>query len=301
MNIQDLNGEQQEVLAEFLSTPKIFENCTLNLVQLSDTIIHASPWVEQKVWNDKSLMKLDLRLKMSQIINKEVFERLCVVSSSTSGSGKSHLIQGEMTKLRAKNKNVRTLCIPIHEQTTLTRIIDTLNRHQPSSNCLLAVHFSFMIDVSSGRESFINALNYFFNSLLLTKSVEDPVSGSSFRIGWARISMFVELQGDLSSLRNHIPILYSSATFLEPPQVYEIDHKARRVGLYLRAYQDGTIDRKFEKATVKCIIFMIDMSGSMRGWPFEAAIQNALAIFDSHVHVGDVSPVFLHVLIVYIV
>ena len=93
-----------------------------------------------------------------------------------------------------------------------------------------------------------------------------------------------------------MPILACCATFEGPNEEYDIDEKARRVCTYLRAYDNGTIDRKFNSIpTKKQLLFVIDKSGSMGQQmgngksALDVAIDNAIRIVDSHLQTEDVS------------
>ena len=53
LNVQDLSSELQELLVNFMSRSELSDkNRNFHCVQLSDTILHSSPWVEQLVWNE---------------------------------------------------------------------------------------------------------------------------------------------------------------------------------------------------------------------------------------------------------
>lgn len=97
-------------------------------------------------------------------------------------------------------------------------------------------------------------------------------------------------------LRDHVPILsYCGLHVLQPPSEFSIDEKARRVATYLRAYDDGSIDRKFNSTPAnKSIFFVLDKSGSMNSiidsrTSFQAASESMLSVFNSHIRVMDVS------------
>ena len=62
--------------------------------------------------------------------------------------------------------------------------------------------------------------------------------------------------------------------------------------MYLRAYRDKTIDRKFSVSHPKTIVLVLDVSGSMQEdlggrTALVVAVDNALMIFDRHVTDGD--------------
>ena len=97
-----------------------------------------------------------------------------------------------------------------------------------------------------------------------------------------------------SSVQRHIPVLAYFAKFETPPNLYDVDDETKSVCTYLRAFRNGTINRKFKYAK-KQMVFLLDKSGNMK-FSYENgtitmdwAIVNALEIFDSHIRNDDVS------------
>ena len=89
-------------------------------------------------------------------------------------------------------------------------------------------------------------------------------------------------------LQQHLPIISHIGTLECPSSEFLIDEQTRRVCTYLRAYDDQTINRKFV-AYQKCLVFLLDESGSMAGSKANEAVDNMIRLFDSHVQIGDVS------------
>ena len=81
---------------------------------------------------------------------------------------------------------------------------------------------------------------------------------------------------------------YDTIIDVRSPSEFEIDSKANRVCTYLRAFSDGTINRKFAPLS-KRIVFVLDESGSMSGSKANQAVNSIIQLFDSHVQIGDVS------------
>ena len=304
LNVQDLPGELQEYLVNFMSHSELSEkDQNFHCIQLSDTILHSSPWVEKLVWNERKLHRADLKKFKYHIVDGFFIKQVIVVLGE-SGSGKTRWIRNEIKSLQDKNESMQTLSLPIHEGTTVHSLVESLKSIQFCESHRSAIHFSFMVPLDASCDTgWMKSLNHFFNMLLLTRSVHDSVTGETYFLGWQRCIIYVELQGiDVNSNRHvsssvvekalaiSIPILTYCSTFQTPPQNYKIDDEAMRVSTYLRALKDGTIDRKFDPTrNQKQLMFVIDVSGSMGGAYHNAAINNALSIFDSHIHIGDVS------------
>jgi len=193
--------------------------------------------------------------------------------------------------------------INIHEGTTLRALVAALKSKFPQSGQKNAAYFSFsfMCADSSVAIDLTELVNEFFMSLLVLRYVHDPNSASSFYLGEGQWEFFVELQElpkngnsqlvhSKEWLKQNIPILSHCGQFVEPTSLYAVDEKAHRVCTYLRAFKDGTINRKFCPHSKKCLLFMLDESGSMHDRnKLGIATDNALKIFDSHVLVNDVS------------
>ena len=90
-------------------------------------------------------------------------------------------------------------------------------------------------------------------------------------------------------MSKHIPCVLLCGSLETPPTRLILDDQTRRVCTYLRAYENGTIDRKFEPVQQRRILFVLDKSGSMAGSALSVATDNALRIYDTHINAGDVS------------
>ena len=213
-------------------------------------------------------------------------KRVVVVSSKVCGSGKTRYVSDQ--------SGGRGSMVHIHEKTTLASFIYSLQKFfSPSGGGHL--HFSLNIERNEVSTETLEMLNYFFQSMLLTLSIYDPVSKSFFPFDRASGWIYLELHVMDSSeewLLHHIPIIAKCADFVSPSNVFHIDSKARRVCTYLRAFEDGTIDRKFIE-TWKTMLFVLDDSGSMQGDKLNAAVDNMMDIFQCHALVDDVRKIFV--------
>ena len=305
MNVDELPSEQQEIIFNFISRPERADSFNLHCVQLSDTILHASPWVEKKLWrNDRQNIAENLQNWITgNVLDGSTFDRISVVSSSSCGTGKTQYIDEEIVKIKSNDRKAQIYRISIHEKSSLETLVSTMikNFDAPSQNNTL--YLSFMIPLVPKHKKVLDMLNYFFQSFFLTKSVRDPQSEVTFHLGTGKWNVFVELEvsSDLSSasaersVSKYIPILGYCSSFESPSHLYLIDEKARRVCTYLRAFNNGTIDRKFQPASKKQLLFVIDKSGSMEQsmgnnkTALDVAVDNAVSIFDSHAQIDDVS------------
>ena len=233
------------------------------------------------------------------VVDMTCIETLCLISSIKSGSGKTRWIRQELASMASRGMETGT--ITIHERSTASTLTRDLAANFSHRDCERALHLSFSYaptDSSVDCEWF-QAMNSFFFDILVLRVVRDPQLRRSYYLGSGTWKLFVELpEIDIAGkawLQRYIPVLATWCEEKSPPNQFEIDSKTRRVCLYLRAYKDGTINRKFEPATHRRLVFVLDRSGSMGcdvgggKSAFAAAVDCALEIFDSHVHCGDVS------------
>lgn len=310
LHADHLEGRLMELLLSFFSSPETgCAGIRLHCVQGRGSILHTAPWVDGKTWDATSLDLLTLRNDAelhpwrSLIADRGI--NLSVVCSEISGSGKSRHIKEIIKCEKTHDAEMQIGSITLHEGTTIRSLIDNLVFCFSPALKKKAVHFSFthMPERHSGSSRWLDDVNHFFSSVLILGCVHDPSSSISFRLGQGQWKIFVELPSENGVfagewLWRHIPVLAICGTFDEPSKVYAIDNATRRVCTYLRAFGNGTINRKF-KSSAKRIVFVLDVSGSMSydvgggKSALMAAKENAIQIFDSHVQPGDVSCLLL--------
>ena len=236
-------------------------------------------------------------------MDKFNIRRVKLVTSSSPGAGKTRFIREEIESCRQKDPNLNIVSISIHEGSSLESIVQSFRKHlshKPSKNVM---HFSLLVPLDNSDPKLMKTLNHFFNHLLLSGCLRIPSSGETFILGWSEWDIFIEIPSvgvesnvehtTMELLRHHLPIISICATIHVPPNQFSLQEEARRVCVYLRAFSDGSINRKFEKHTRKRLIFVIDDSGSMGVTlddgrsPFNVAIANALNLFDTLVNIGD--------------
>lgn len=303
-NVHCLHSEEQESIFNFISRPD--KNCNLHCVQSMETMLHACPWVESMIWDDEKVQAETCnfdRWATAHVRNNDLFQSISIVSSPQSGSGKTKSILEALDKIKHDDANAQVTRIVIHEGSTVKSIVENMCSKFQDEGKLKAVYFALMTPLDSDNERLREVLNYVFESLLLTRAICDPENQKTFYAGTGKWRIFLETvshQNEVTaSLKDDmiakIPILAFCADFLEPRKDYVIDEKARRVCTYLRAFENGTIDRKFNSlALKKQLMFVIDKSGSMQTQmgngktALDVAIDNAIGILESHVQVDDI-------------
>jgi hypothetical protein len=307
LNADKVAGNQQEAILSFLSDPNIVtKRVRLHFVQCRPTLIDASPWVQPRNWDNDILREIDSHSGndwfRTAIVNKVNINSITVVATDDCGTGKTRFIRDKLSKLQTDSE-AQIGVINIHEGTTLTALVTALTSKFPHPGPKNAIYFIFscMCTESSEGIDLTELMNGFFMDLLVLRYVHDPNSASSFYLGEGQWDLFIELQElpkDANSrsqhpkawLKQHIPILCHCGQFVVPNNSYAIDKETHRVCTYLRAFKDGTINRKFGPHSQKCLLFVLDESGSMQDSnKLGIATDNALKIFDSHVLVNDVS------------
>ena len=296
INVQALPANLQERVVHFTSSSEAASNTyNLHCLQFSETILHSSPWIEDVVWDTNNCIESFF----GNVVDDVNIEDIRIVTSASCGAGKSRRINNIISGLDQLRS---TVSICIHEGTTLDSLVSELKNHGSHDTGRNAIHFSFMLPLERCDPNLIKSLNHFFNHLLLSRSVQSPINGETFFMGWSKWCIYVEIPNigssdveheTMNALRRYLPILSICSIIESPSQDFAIDDKSRRVCTYLRAFSDGTINRKFKKRTNKHLFFVIDDSGSMGltlddgRSAFEVAVANALKIFDGHINVGD--------------
>jgi hypothetical protein len=303
VNTEQLNNNATELLMSFLSDRDVsVKGVNFHVVQRGD-LIHASPWVSGRSWEmEKKDSAFDGRSSwLSRIVDGGVIDKLDVVSSEASGTGKTRMIRREMLRFQKTDAACQAASITIHEQSTVEQLVEKLRSCFKGKQGTRVLHISFSFlpqnkDFELYRR-WINDMNHFLFSMLVLRVVSGENFASTFSLAATKWCIYIELPSldePLCSLKQwlwtHIPVIAACARHRKPSTEFGIDVEARRVSTYLRAMKDGTINRKFDEGANKRIMLVIDCSGSMSGTPFQTAVRNAAAIFDSHVVDFDVRP-----------
>jgi hypothetical protein len=302
MSTEKLDSKSLEKLLSFLSDREI-ESLGVNFhcIQQGDSF-HTSPWVSGKSWDRDSLAALttpspDIDWNY-RVLDDVAISEVTIITSPSCGTGKTRFIREELSKFESTEVDSQAASIVVHEKSSISSLVEALrSKFSGSSGSRRALHisFTFMPTLENQHEKrWLLEINHFFLSLLVLRSVYDPISATSFSLSSERWKFFFEMplsSGETAEdwLVKSIPIVASCGTFFNPSNQFIIDHEARRVCTYLRAFENGTINRKCEGGANKRIVLVLDCSGSMNGTPFQDAVNNAVGIFDSHVVEGDVS------------
>lgn len=302
--VEKLTSTVSERITSFVSSRDVgHSGMELHCVQCDQSALYPGPWLQGKLWDEETieleLTKLSVRDSTWKrlLLDREHLDCVIAVTSEVPGSGKSKYIRDEMDKLKASSGS-EVASIVIHEKTSYSSLVaDARRKFSNRRQGPMAVHFSFCSLPTSNSENaskWFESLNSFFFSLLVLRYVFDEDEGVPFHLGKRRWNIFVELPATTTKkssqllLEERLPIISFCGSIRGPPSAFAIDKPTRRVCTYLRAYKDGTINRKFNSTpVVRTILFVLDWSGSMHSTPLNAAVDNALRLFDSHVQVGD--------------
>lgn len=307
LNIESLDGNLLESLLSFLSNPEIGTlGIRLHLIQREGSMLHTAPWIDGTRWEaDDYHSSRDARWK-DLIRDKLHIDKVTIVWSPQSGTGKTRYIKEKLNERMIRNTEVESAKVTIHEGSSITALTEALSKKFSKNRGPKAVHLNLAHHFDRSEDkflSFADCINHFFFSLLVLRVVRDPASAKSFHLSESNWRIYLELpnsecestSGSVQAwLCRHIPILLLCGRLETPPTSLILDEPTRRVCTYLRAYDNGTIDRKFEPVQHKRILLVLDKSGSMQvdlgtGSALSVATDNALRIFDSHINVGDVS------------
>ena len=309
ISVEEFAANEQEIIANFLAKhSRSADKLHLHCIQLRDTILHAPPGIEIRLWDDSSFDDdQHIAWLKNHVISEKHLNSITIVCGS-SGSGKTRHIRGEMKNLAA-SKHAEVASMYIHEDFSLSKAVASLRakfKSGPSQNRV--IHFGFSLDSTENPpKDLMLSVNNFFNSFLLLQTIYDPSpgSGNCFHSGMHSYVLYIECTGNESIcrtwLRPYVPILTCCNVIIQPPSDYIVDNQTRRVCTYLRAYDecydDGTkkIDWKFNPTPCnKRIMFVLDICESMEvdlggRTSLEVATDCMLTIFDSHLQLMDVS------------
>jgi hypothetical protein len=292
ISAEKLSSHNLEMLVAFLSDREVGSlGICFHCIQRGDSLIHTAPWIEGRSWDAES--PKDLKHNWSKSITEKI--EVMVVAGAHTGTGKTRFIR-EQQKARLENMpNAQSASTVIHEKSSIFSLVRTLRRKFRSTQgkCALHISFAFIPFDRMLHEDWLREINHFFFSMIVLRHVYDPIAATSFSFT-GEWELFIELPGTVcedadSWLKRNIPTIYLCAILRNPGKLFVLDDEARRVCTYLRAYENGTINRRYEGAAKKRIVLVLDTSGSMGGIPYRDAICNAVNIFDSHVVEGDVS------------
>jgi hypothetical protein len=303
VNVDQMCGKIQEKILAFLSDRGNESlGVRLHVIQRNPTILHTSAFVEGRNWDESILVSRPAHWK-TQIIRSDHMKSVSIIASTLPGAGKTRFVRRRIDGLHRNQEGVQVGCVTVHEGTTADSLAADILRIFTEDGREKALHVSFMCLPSEKSLGWLQATNLFFQSLLIHGVVRSDCSSRSFHIGKGGWTIYVEFPSTgngtdaiLEWIRTHLPVLTLCGDILSPDNEFDIDPDTRRVATYLRAFEDGTIDRKFKQVSRnKRIVFVLDWSYSMRAdmgngqTALDVASDCALQIFDSHLHVNDVS------------
>lgn len=266
LNAEKLESSIIEAVLVFFSDRRIEAyGFTLHCIQRGDTLIHPSPWIKGESWDRDSVNQHGLTWKPKVLKNLT----LSVIASPKCGTGKTKHIRQTLKRFQSRGHEVAS--IVVHEMSSISSLVTDLKRKLQGTRkrCALHISVAWTPSLSKNSEVWLQQLNSFMFSLLVLHSVYDPLLSTSFSFTAEEWHVFIEMpesiasQSSLDWLSENVPIVSACATCREPSRRYKIDKTARRVGVYLRAYETGTINRKFDGGAKKRIILVLDCSGSM--------------------------------------
>lgn len=302
---------QDDVTAFLLDRVRESEELRLHCVVDGPSMLQPAPWIRITHWNVASAASaLPARQAAARQYTAAIVDGTCIRSvrvfaSSVPGAGKTHLARKQLQLLRAD-----TLVVCLSEAFDAADVSRLLAAHEARQHSVTDTRSAVFFQVQMGHFATLDGLAAalrpiaaFLYDLLVLRLVGGGGSEPPFALpsdaGW---DVFVEVPSlvghaaDAAGVNqaawyaeHALPLLWLVGTIVEPPAEFEVDERVRRVCKYLRAYSDGTINRKFGDGAPasKHVLLLLDVSGSMQGEKLDAAVDNMLAIFDGHMRAGD--------------
>jgi hypothetical protein len=316
IRVDRLSTAAQEMVLNFLLGRKSDnESMRVHCIQSSTggSVLQPAPWIRLLQWNNEGTGLPSTEPYTRLVVSPSDIASVTAVISQMPGAGKTHWIRKHVEEVQGSGVTHRILAIT--EAFDVPSILEQLGR-VPLSQTGVVICFQIqlgffssgpdVVEIPPGLSRLMSCINDFFYSLLVLRSIENSDTGMTYtvptgnrwrvvvevpsRVGHVEEKIASLFASDEEWLLQHLPILAYTAQIVNPSTAYDIDADVRRVCKYLRAYQDGTIDRKFGSGgsgQPKKLIFLMDDSGSMSGAKAETAVDNMLKIYDDFVHDGD--------------
>lgn len=273
LNVESLSLKQQESIMEFLSS---WEKANIHFVQNGTTLLRPSPWVKENLWDDSKLVRsfgnVPSMLR-DVIVERRFINEVTVVGSPNACSGKTEYIRNSI------HDHTKMVTLTVHEGTTFTSLIESISTKVSQIPIVDTIYFSFTFDIGDENcqvlKDLLCMLNHFFVSFLILHSIYDSKSKLSFKVKQSGLKIYVELPSISSNMKEdpkvwllkHIPVLSSCCIFADPPNDMNVDERMRRVGIYLRAYEDGmySITKKvFESVYIHHLFLTLSLCPFMK-------------------------------------
>lgn len=283
-------------------------NIRLHCVQRELSLPQASPFFEHRFWDNNKLRSRPTEnsvWRQSATGANAPIEEATVVVSVSCCAGKTRYIRDEMQRLSLSEPGPSDIAtLAVHEKSNGDNLTMSISTKLLLETPTKILHISVLSIPSSGieRAVWLREMNRFFFEFFILRVLHDSRSHTSSFIGRSRWCLFVELpswevtpEGCNDWLRSNIPVLALVSRLRIPSELFHVSEEARRVCTYLRAIEDGSINDQYEPGGAKQIVFVLDQSGSMEyevvqnRSQLSVATDYALQVFDSHVHVDDVS------------
>ena len=273
----------QELVLRFLLKQK---DCSLSfhILQSSPTILHATQFVSQKVWNfsDNSSIRDLPTVELMERIYKQIRQiEITTITSDKCSSGKTR----HAKKMMCEWPEEQRFIFSINEHFDLHDVIDRLfaivKKGKQSAVLLFQVHLA--PQQQKIWDALMRSLTDFFYALIVMNSVNDNTTASIFHLPddheW---TIFVELPSSSDNdsskaVLRDIPVLHFCGEIVNPPDEFDITDEARVVCKYLHAHKEGEIDKQFSGAAAvgtRQIVAVLDDSGSMSGNRTLAAVES---------------------------
>jgi hypothetical protein len=308
---EHLGNKSLETLFTFLSCKEISSlGLNLHIILSADSALPSAPWISHRSWSQDDELKFwntTGATKWKQYVPDGLtISSVSTVMSHVPGNGKTRFIREEIKKLESAtcNQLIEKGTIVVHEGSTISSLVTNLLEkfNESCARHVIYISVTFLPEDKIQHEKWIREINYFFFSLLVLRTCYDPRFSASFSLWEGRWELFIELpsigiESQINWLKENIAILYLCSSIREPSTQFVFDDDARRVCIYLRAFETGTIDRKFGGVSKKRLLFVLDQSGSMQAIlengisAFQTAVNNAIEVYDKCIAQDDVSTI----------
>lgn len=278
------------------------------------SLLQPAPWIHTTQWGANSQKSSTLlphsrvaALYKAGVVDQSCIRSVRVFTSLAPGAGKTHAARKEIARLGCDSL---TICLSeAFDAAAVGRLLMQHEERQRAAGAAVsAIFFQIQVGFFETLDELalvLQPIAAFLYEVLVLRLVGGSEDGLPYPVpadaGWHVLVEVPSLIGHAADAAHvdqadwyatrALPLLWlvGHGDIVEPPDEFEIGDEARRVAKYLRAYNDGTINRKFGDGApvAKHIVMVLDVSGSMKGAKLAAAVDSMLGIIDSHFRHGD--------------
>ncbi|XP_065839047.1 uncharacterized protein [Oscarella lobularis] len=267
VEVNKLRIELQEDVLRFQMDKSLKSKVNVCYILTDNAVFHEAPWIQVFRYREEPLaLVAKQEIKTKTYFKDWVQEynnlRNLTLVYGEAGNGKSHYIRKQLSEMFCEEQ---VCVIAVHEAFAPLHAIEKLQNLYRERQLQACIYFNFTIappkeakdDISQAEfnryESLRTEMFWFMFSLICMGFVEDTETGKSFRLcGDCAWHIYIEVpsghkgsETDLSSFLSCFPLFYyfGNPYRISSDAPFDIDSSVQLVCKYLKAYDNGSIDK----------------------------------------------------------